>query len=691
MLRLRRPSLFALVLALALAAGTAAGVWAGFRDGFTFLTGFSHTSFYGTIAGTWERDDTLPTGNQSPGKQLAGKPVWRSAPVIAEVDGNTGNGNEVVVGGQDGLLYAYHRNGSLLWVVDIKPAACTIPAGDQVLNSSPAVGDLDNNGIPEVVVGYGTTGVSDCDGGVVAVRGNTGSLYWRYSLRNLTNIPENASEALFGVVSTPGLADTDGDGRLEVGFGGFDRRVHLLNYDGTQRWYFFNWDTVWSSPAFMDINGDGRLELIIGTDISEDSIVNPAQAAGGFVYAFDTQSRTPKQTANREAGAYLWQTYFPQAIFSSPAIGDVLPDNPGLEIVIGGGCFFPIGSSAKTNIGTNILRPSDGAVLKTLTASACSMASPALADVDGDGKLEVISMITGRTDRGGDGFSKVVLWNPEGSTSPAATFAPQDPFLAPGQTDPGSVAQSSDDIRSVVIADLDGNKSLEIIVANRESVNVLKGDLSGALTCQSTACGGALSMSTWHQLWSSPAVGDLDGDGDLEVVIGAGHNYDPNRDDPNKRGYLYIWTNFAGVLNSAAGASGTAYAAPWPMWRGGAARDGRFATPVLSTPSAQLHFYQTTGNAAALQGTLIIRNTGGGTLNWTAAPGAGITLSATSGATTSQTTLTVSYNAAGGAAAGVTSLGTITLTTSNGLGGPQTVTLQRYVGPVLFLGQIQRQ
>jgi len=61
--------------------------------------------------------------------------VWTS-PAIADVDG-TGN-NDVVVAGQNGMVYAYDAAGNLLpgW-----PARAL-----GAVDSSPAVGDLDGNG-----------------------------------------------------------------------------------------------------------------------------------------------------------------------------------------------------------------------------------------------------------------------------------------------------------------------------------------------------------------------------------------------------------------------------------------------------------------------------------------------------------------------------------------------------------------
>src|SRR5882672_5447833 len=69
--------------------------------------------------------------------------AWGS-PVIGDVNGD--GSNDVVVGGQDGGLYAYDGAGNRLWRGQATAA----------LASSPAIGDLDADGRNEVVVGTGS-------------------------------------------------------------------------------------------------------------------------------------------------------------------------------------------------------------------------------------------------------------------------------------------------------------------------------------------------------------------------------------------------------------------------------------------------------------------------------------------------------------------------------------------------------
>lgn len=523
-----------------------------------------------TLAGGRDQPPPLPGWIHSPrltddtpqqhGIILEGSDVVRSSPVIAEIDGNTANGKEVAVGGSDGRLYVYKSNGQRLWSVNVLPYSCTTNPGDFKLNSGPAVGQIFGNGISYIVVGYGTITPSDCDGGVVAYRGTDGALAWRFSLRNWAQ-KQGYSENLYGVLSSPALADSDGDGRMEIGFGGFDRNVYLLNADGTVRWYYHAADTSWSSPAFVNLDTDPQLELVIGTDISGTT------HNGGFVYGFKTKPRTPPRIEYGAPGGYLWRTFFDQSIYSSPVIGDVLASNPGPEIVIGSSCAK---TGAKASLGERpgrwikILRLRDGAVLQTLTTNACLSSSVALGDLDDDGTLEIVATVNSPVypvQKCSDNKSNITAWK---ATNPHPVWS-----TIPADPNQGCNDRWGADIQSPVIADVDGNGSLEVLAANFWSVHVLNGRDGTPLTCQNgKMCGSQKSLYAWKTLKSTPAVGDINGDGVLDVVIGGGHIWN------DTHGMLYAWTSLAGNIGPSSLGKQAAYNMPWSIYRGNAQHTG---------------------------------------------------------------------------------------------------------------------
>ncbi len=521
------------------------------------------------LAGPLDNPSPIPGWTHSPalvqdtpgqhGIIIPGNGIVNSSPVIAEIDGDVGNGKEVAVASAGSQLFVYRSNGTLLWTAPLPNFGCG--NGSNRMFSSPAVGTLFGNGVPYVVIGYGGFLSKNCDGGVSAFRGSDGALAWNFSIKQFGK-RERFRPFRNGVYSSPAVADVDGDGTMEVGFGSFDHHVYLLNADGSVRWYYNAGDTVWSSPAFFNVDDDPDLEMIIGTDISANKKMRPRTYDGGFVYAFKTKPlvlsrekanrRRARRLSFRQEGTYIWQTFLDQVVFSSPIVADVLPSNPGKEIIVGSGCYFPDNSNDKRGKWVKILRPRDGAVIQTLNATACFSSNLAVGDIDDDGVNEVVATVNGSKSIGGDGDSRVTAWNAE-DPNPIWSIVPKER----GRNDSWGGT-----LMSPVIADLDGNGSLEVLAANGGSVGIYNGKDGAALTCQELTCTTpSLMLFTWRSVRSTPAVGDINNDGILDVVVGGAHP------STGGLGVLYGWTNIDQVLETSSGEQ-TPYAAPWPMYRG---------------------------------------------------------------------------------------------------------------------------
>jgi hypothetical protein len=540
------------------------------------------------------RTTKLSADDTGYGIQLSGAAIGRGAPTIADVDGNPGNGKEIVIGGTDGRLYVIGKNGQVLRAIQVAPACPAAGWPDGMINTAPAVGPLYGDGVPYIVVGYGTVNLyPGCTaGGIVAYRGTDGAEVWRYPLTN-------PNEMLHGVFSSPALADVNGDGKLEVGVGTLERDVLLLSHDGRKLWRFHNADTVISSPAFTDVNGDGLPDMIIGSDISANPRLNPPTYDGGYVTAFRGTD-----------GTILWRNFYNQTIYSSPVIADVNRDG-AQDVVIGSGCFFTPRRTRGNWV--KILNASNGAEIRTLNADSCINATPAVADLNGDGKTEIAALVDGSE----TGQSTLTIWDWDNPTPKRKTVPLNS---VPGLNDKNLF----NDLRSAVIADIDGNGSLEIVAANYGDVTIF--DSSGnQLTCRGCNQNPGVALFAWHPLASTPAIGDLDGDGDLEIVIGGTH-----QGDSSQRAFVYAWTNLGARFNTASG-NQPAYSAPWPSFRGNPLNSGA-ARALNVSPRAIGFLLARNGGARSLL--VRVSDVAGGAFGWSASENASwLSISPASGGT----------------------------------------------------------
>lgn len=507
----------------------------------------------------WTFDDpTRTTSREQPGLMLSGATVGYTSPAVADLDGNTANGKEVVIAGEDGELYAYFSNGDLYWETSLPNVACSSGRGNKTV-SSPAIGDLDGNGTPSVAIGYGGIGTAGCDGGLAVFNARTGELEWKFSIKDFARQQKYGTRS-YTVFSTPALADTDNDGKLEIGFGSYDRNVYLLEHNGEVRWYYNAADTMWSSAAFADINGDGILEMIIGTDITGNTRLRPITKNGGYVYAFKTAKRAKKRITFRDRSAYYWQTSFDQVIFSSPVVADVVASNPGEEVIVASGCYFPERTTNKDGKWVKVLSAKNGKLLRTLPIDACSPSSVAVGDIDQDGALEIVASVNGHKQVGGSGRSTLVAYKPETS---ALLWS-----IVPRER--GGNDAYGGHFNSPVIADLDHNGSLEVMVSNRAAVGIFSGLDGTALSCQEKDCPeNSFVAYTASTLRGTPVVADIDNNGTLELVIGGGNS------SYRGRGFLYAWTGFESDLGSEPGAL-TPGRVAWGSGRGNASRTGHY-------------------------------------------------------------------------------------------------------------------
>jgi subtilisin family serine protease len=319
------------------------------------------------------------------------------------------------------------------------------------------------------------------------------------------------------VFSSPAIHDVNGDGRMEVAITSRDGKVSLLSYNGS---YMPGWPVLTdgvsvSSPALCDVDGDDEADVVVGAGgsvyawhFNGTSIPGWPVKTGGNIFASPAVgdisgdgknevvigSLDGKVYAFRSDGSHLdgWPASTADSIYSSAAVGDIDGDG-GNEVVIGSmdGKVYAF----KGN-GSNV----DGWPIDTKSQV---QSSPVLGDIDRDGKFEIIANTV-------DGV--IYVWDSGGS-------------LVPGWP----VNLNNSVASSPAIGDIDNDKqSLEIVICTLDGlVFVLKND--------GTIANGWPAAVT-DSITTSPALADVNGNGDIEIIVSASASEED-------AGLVYAFTN----------------------------------------------------------------------------------------------------------------------------------------------------
>lgn len=350
-------------------------------------------------------------------------PEARSSPAYGDV---TGDGNaEIVIGGMDGRLIIGSTDGQII-------GQHTIGAGE--IQGTPSLADLDGDGTLDIVIG-------NIVGDVVAMRGD-GSIIWQNKTNRFADLGK--SPAIYGSAaigdidndgrpevvltsndhslnawnhdgtvvpgfpvttldsswSTPALADIDGDGFAEIigafdvdyvtafhaGCPSFGAAVRAYDHTGAQKWQTcIAGEIITSGSSIGDLDADGDLDVVLGSGVYF-SAIGEAEAPARKVYALDAKTGTILPGWPADLGAVSDAT---------PALGN-LDNDPQLEVATSAndGRFHVLEHNGQTKWTACGMWPSDPFDCQGGNARFPGIVAPvSIADVDNDGQQELIGFI----------------------------------------------------------------------------------------------------------------------------------------------------------------------------------------------------------------------------------------------------------------------------------------------------------
>jgi hypothetical protein len=465
-----------------------------FRD--TGLAAGTEYSYYVTavdVPGNESAPSAVASINTNPA-QLAGWPISMSQvsscpPAVGDV---TGDGSKEIIAGS-GTLYAWDWNGIELLDDDADPQTWGVFGNEmQTVTAAIVLAEFDPSPGLEVFA------CSWADSNRSCVFRGDGS-----AVSGWPQLP-NPGAGTLGFWGAPAAYDVDGDGLAEVFAPSKDGNLYAWHGDGSpvgSTAAFKSGLGVWmrGSPAIANLDGDPQAEIVY-------------PAIDGTLHIWNSDGTDVNAHFPMSLGA---------AFLSSPAIGDVNDDGRQDVVVVSESDAVYV-----LDVGSGDPLPGWPVALSVLSDPISP--SPALADFDGDGRLEIV-VANNASPRS---QCAVRIYDAQGAVLPGW------PILVD--------AHASES--SPIVADFSGDGVSDIVFGNE---------------------GGLLYGWDWHgndlagfpinvggEIRAVPYADDIDDDGDIDLALAG---WDQN---------LWVW-DFVAPFDAAA--------AQWPTFKHDAQRTGYYA------------------------------------------------------------------------------------------------------------------
>ena len=429
------------------------------------------------------------------------------------------------------------------------------PANTLDPSMSPTIGDLDGDGVSEIIAPLG-----DSSKGYMTYHVDNGAV-----VDAGVNFTISIHAPVDGSVVQPAIADIDKDGVPEVITVGVDGYVYVFaNTGGSATTYKYKSDLNtyinYGSPRIADIDEDGVPEIIVGTSVFKFDLIN------------NTLNRVIYMPAGYPRGR---DGAVPSGYWGADVVVvDILPSNPGKEIVAGSIVYGVDLTAGTFTVLKNLYNINAG-------FGAWSDGPTAVADVDLDGDLD-IAFDTGTFftvwDPNED-KTLMIVWSTSGSeyrSMPTITNIYDDisndgqsedyPEILIGQNNrimAYNVQRTNFQVWNLATTDSSGETGItsfdfngdgvqELIYNDQTQIRIIDGNTTSPTTLAAFTSG----TLTWME---HPVVADVDNDGQAEMITftgnvnasngtgrvnifkaGVGTVWQPARNMWNQRGYRVV-------------------------------------------------------------------------------------------------------------------------------------------------------